>query len=130
MGAAWNCPSNDLLCCGSILREDQHGYRDCEVVQSNEGLRVHSTDRRRQRCVISAVERAGLVSLNEGQHVEYEIENNHGKESAINLKVKQKQACYSKLVCAIADYRTKSGKAIWGMSIMVCRLNRSTQHRR
>jgi CspA family cold shock protein len=37
---------------------------------------------------ISAVERAGLVSLNEGQHVEYEIENNHGKESAINLKVK------------------------------------------
>src|SRR5215831_15818886 len=38
MGAAWNCPSNDLLCCGSILREDQHGYRDCELVQSNEGL--------------------------------------------------------------------------------------------
>jgi CspA family cold shock protein len=37
---------------------------------------------------ISAVERAGLVSLNEGQHVEYEIENNRGKESAINLKVK------------------------------------------
>jgi CspA family cold shock protein len=37
---------------------------------------------------ISAVERAGLSSLNEGQHVEYEIESNRGKESATNLKVK------------------------------------------
>jgi CspA family cold shock protein len=35
---------------------------------------------------ISAVERAGLSSLNEGQTVEYEIESNRGKESAINLK--------------------------------------------
>jgi len=38
---------------------------------------------------ISAVERAGLSSLNEGQAVEYEIESNRGKESATNLKVKQ-----------------------------------------
>jgi CspA family cold shock protein len=37
---------------------------------------------------ISAVERAGLMSLNEGQAVQYEIESNRGKESAINLKVK------------------------------------------
>jgi CspA family cold shock protein len=37
---------------------------------------------------ISAVERAGLRSLNEGQAVEYEIESNRGKESAINLKVR------------------------------------------
>ncbi len=37
---------------------------------------------------ISAVERAGLSSLNEGQTVEYEIENNRGKEAAINLKIK------------------------------------------
>jgi CspA family cold shock protein len=36
---------------------------------------------------ISAVERAGLSSLNEGQLVEYELESNRGKESAINLKV-------------------------------------------
>ena len=36
---------------------------------------------------ISAVERAGLTSLNEGQTVQYEIESNRGKESAINLKV-------------------------------------------
>ena len=37
---------------------------------------------------ISAVERAGLSSLNEGQSVEYEIESNRGKESAVRLKVK------------------------------------------
>ena len=37
---------------------------------------------------ISAVERAGLSSLNEGQVVEYELESSSGKESAINLKLK------------------------------------------
>ena len=37
---------------------------------------------------ISAVERAGLSSLNEGQHIEYEIEENRGKSSAVNLRVK------------------------------------------
>jgi cold shock protein len=37
---------------------------------------------------ISAVERAGLSSLNEGQTVEYEIESNRGKEAAVNLKVR------------------------------------------
>ena len=36
---------------------------------------------------ISAVERAGLSSLNEGQTVQYEIVSNRGKESAENLKV-------------------------------------------
>ena len=37
---------------------------------------------------ISAVEQAGLSSLNEGQSIEYEIESNRGKESAVKLKVK------------------------------------------
>ena len=37
---------------------------------------------------ISAVERAGLSTLREGQQLEYEIVNNRGKESAENLKVK------------------------------------------
>ena len=37
---------------------------------------------------ISAVERAGLSSLNEGQHVEFEIEDNRGKSSAVNLRIK------------------------------------------
>src|SRR4029450_1572805 len=36
---------------------------------------------------ISAVERAGLSSLNEGQTVEYELVSNRGKTSAKNLKV-------------------------------------------
>jgi cold shock protein len=37
---------------------------------------------------ISAVEQAGLRSLNEGQTVEYEIESNRGKDSAVKLKIK------------------------------------------
>jgi cold shock protein len=37
---------------------------------------------------ISAVERAGLSTLNEGQRIGYEIESNRGKESAVNLRVK------------------------------------------
>jgi cold shock protein len=37
---------------------------------------------------ISAVERAGLRTLNDGQTVEYEIEDNRGRESATNLRVK------------------------------------------
>jgi len=37
---------------------------------------------------ISAVERAGLSTLNEGQKIDYEIVSNRGKESAENLKVK------------------------------------------
>src|SRR5215470_13263201 len=37
---------------------------------------------------ISAVERAGLRSLNEGQTIEYEIESNRGRQSAGNLRVK------------------------------------------
>jgi CspA family cold shock protein len=37
---------------------------------------------------ISAVERAGLTTLNEGQQIEYEIITDRGKRSAGNLKVK------------------------------------------
>jgi CspA family cold shock protein len=37
---------------------------------------------------ISAVEQAGLSTLNEGQTIEYEIENNRRKESAVKLTVK------------------------------------------
>jgi cold shock protein len=36
---------------------------------------------------ISAVERAGLSSLNEGQTVEFELVTNRGRTSAENLKV-------------------------------------------
>ena len=37
---------------------------------------------------ISAVERAGLSSLNEGAVVDYELVANKGKEAAENIKVK------------------------------------------
>ena len=37
---------------------------------------------------ISAVERAGLSTLNEGQTVRFELVENRGKTSAENLKVK------------------------------------------
>jgi CspA family cold shock protein len=35
---------------------------------------------------ISAVEKAGLRSLNEGQRVSYELQNERGKTPAVNLK--------------------------------------------
>lgn len=37
---------------------------------------------------ISAVERAGLSTLGEGQEVEFELVSNRGKQSAENLKVR------------------------------------------
>jgi len=37
---------------------------------------------------ISAVERAGLSSLNENQKIEFEVVSNRGKSSAENLKVR------------------------------------------
>ena len=36
---------------------------------------------------ISAVERAGLKTLNEGQKITFEITNERGKDSATNLQV-------------------------------------------
>lgn len=36
---------------------------------------------------ISALERAGISSLNEGQRVSYEIATEKGKTSAVNLKL-------------------------------------------
>jgi len=35
---------------------------------------------------ISAVERAGLRGLNEGQRVQYELQNERGRTAAVNLK--------------------------------------------
>jgi cold shock protein len=36
---------------------------------------------------ISAVEKAGLRSLNEGQKIEYELQENRGRTAAANLRV-------------------------------------------
>ena len=35
---------------------------------------------------VSAVEKAGLRGLNEGQRLEYELQNERGKTAAVNLK--------------------------------------------
>lgn len=35
---------------------------------------------------ISAVEKAGLRSLNDGQKISYEVENQRGKDAACNLQ--------------------------------------------
>ena len=37
---------------------------------------------------ISAIERAGLSPLHEGQQIEFEIEDNRGKSSAVKLRPK------------------------------------------
>ena len=36
---------------------------------------------------ISAVERAGLNGLNDGQKISYEVQSERGREAAVNLKV-------------------------------------------
>ena len=36
---------------------------------------------------ITALEKAGLRQLNDGQKVSYELETNKGKQSAVNLKL-------------------------------------------
>lgn len=35
---------------------------------------------------VSAVQRAGMSSLSEGQRISYELENNAGRQSAVNLQ--------------------------------------------
>jgi CspA family cold shock protein len=55
----------------------QKGYGFIQPVGGGKDVFVH----------ISAVERAGLSTLNEGQTVEYEVVENKGKSSAENLKV-------------------------------------------
>jgi len=60
------------------------------VVQHDEGFRLHSTRWRRQDVFvhISAVQRAGLRELHEGQKISYEVvaDKRSGKSSAENLK--------------------------------------------
>jgi cold shock CspA family protein len=76
--------------CREEARRVRYGDRHCEVVQSDKRLWIQSAARRRQRFFvhISAVERAGLNTLNEGQQIEYEEVSDRGKTSAQNLKVK------------------------------------------
>ena len=54
----------------------QKGYGFIQPTDGGRDVFVH----------ISAVERAGLSSLNEGQEIEFEIEENRGKSFAVNLR--------------------------------------------
>ena len=53
------------------------GYGFIEPTNGRNDIFVH----------ISAVEKAGIRDLQEGQTVSYEIENNKGRESAVELKL-------------------------------------------
>lgn len=53
------------------------GYGFIEPTNGGKDIFVH----------ISAVEKAGIRDLQEGQTVSYEIENNKGRESAVELKL-------------------------------------------
>jgi cold shock protein len=63
---------------------------------------------------ISAVERAGLNTLNEGQTVEYEIVSNRGKESADRLKVRWRHGLLTEI-----STTTRSAAAGLGKNLQI-----------
>ena len=73
-----------------IREERAHGDRYGEKVQCNEGLRVIQPEAGGADVFvhISAVERAGMRELNEGQQITYEVvaDRRTGRSSADNLK--------------------------------------------
>ena len=56
--------------------------------QKGFGFIVHAATGKDVFVHISAVEKAGLTKLNEGQQIEFDLEENRGKATAVNLKVK------------------------------------------
>jgi len=54
----------------------QKGYGFIQPEDGSKDVFVH----------ISAVERAGLQGLNEGQKITYEVQQDRGKDAAVNLK--------------------------------------------
>jgi CspA family cold shock protein len=56
--------------------------------QKGFGFIVHAATGKDVFVHITAVEKAGLTKLTEGQKIEFEIEDNRGKATAVNLKVK------------------------------------------
>jgi CspA family cold shock protein len=57
-------------------------------LQKGFGFIVNSSTGKDVFVHISAVEKAGLTKLNEGQQIEFELEENRGKATAVNLKLK------------------------------------------
>jgi cold shock protein len=70
------------------VRGRKHGYRHSQVVQRHKGLRFIQPDSGGKDVFvhISAVERAGLDGLREGQKISYDVQVERGKEAAANLK--------------------------------------------
>jgi CspA family cold shock protein len=68
---------NDFVATGTVKWfNDQKGYGFIQPDSGGKDVFVH----------ISAVERAGLRSLNEGQRVSFEIKEERGKSAAVELK--------------------------------------------
>jgi CspA family cold shock protein len=57
-------------------------------LQKGFGFIVHAATGKDVFVHISAVEKAGLTKLNEGQEIEFELEEGRGKAVAVNLKLK------------------------------------------
>ena len=83
-------PALIWFCLLTVQGEMRRGYRYCEAAQSDKkAMALFSLKGGNDVFVhISAVERAGLSTLNEGVIVEYEVVANKGKEAAGNLKVR------------------------------------------
>ena len=64
---------------GEVVQRSKKGYGFIQPDGGGKDVFVH----------ISAVERAGLTGLNEGQVIEYEEASNKGKTSAENLKIRR-----------------------------------------
>jgi cold shock protein len=74
--AGGNLSSESIMAVGTVKWFNaQKGYGFIQPQDGGKDVFVH----------ISAVERAGLGSLNEGQKISYEIARDRGKESAANL---------------------------------------------
>ena len=67
--------------------DDGHGNREVVDPIKGNGLIQPQGGGKDVFVHISAVERAGLSTLNEGQVVQYEVVSNRGKKSADSLKV-------------------------------------------
>jgi cold shock protein len=78
MGAAQLWRPSDGARHGEVVQSDK-GYGFIQPQGGGKDVFVH----------ISAVEKADLVGLNEGQSIEYEEISNRGKTSAENLKVQR-----------------------------------------